>query len=105
LILPVKGICCGWFRKADEETTHAGAGMGEVTKAGPKLVESLQPWAQALKDRGASNTVGLEEQVKFSVFDGLRKAAPKLEFVSGTPVTGGLPVGQIAGRAGSDAAC
>ena len=45
--------------------------------------------AQALKDRGASNAVGLEEQVKFSVFDGLRKAAPKLEFVSGTPVTGG----------------
>jgi Xaa-Pro dipeptidase len=48
---------------------------------------------QALKDRGAGNRVGLEEQVKFSVFDGFRQvthmSAPKLELVSGTPVTAG----------------
>jgi Xaa-Pro dipeptidase len=88
LILPVKGDLLWVVPKADEQKTHADAGMGEVrswSEAGGEFAAV----AQALKDRGASNTVGLEEQVKFSVFDGLRKAAPKLEFVSGTPVTGG----------------
>ncbi|MGA3236450.1 MAG: Xaa-Pro peptidase family protein [Bryobacteraceae bacterium] len=88
LILPVRGDLLWVAPKADEEKTHANSGMGEVrswSEAGGEFAAV----AQALKDRGASNTVGLEEQVKFSVFDGLRKSAPKLKFVSGTPVTGG----------------
>ncbi len=88
LILPAKGDLLWVVPKAGEEQALTGAGMGEVrswTQAGGEFGAV----AQALKDRGASNTVGLEEQVKFSVFDGLRKAAPKLAFVSATPVTGG----------------
>ena len=88
LILPVKGNPLWVVPKAGEEQALTGAGMGEVrswTQAGGEFGAV----AQALKDRGASNTVGLEEQVKFSVFDGSRKAAPKLAFVSATPVTGG----------------
>src|SRR5437763_7198441 len=39
--------------------------------------------AQAMKDRGvASGRIGMEESVRFFVFDGIRKAAPKLEYVS-----------------------
>jgi Xaa-Pro dipeptidase len=88
LILPAKGDLLWVVPKADEQQIHAAPGMSEVrswSEAGGEFTAV----AQALKDRGASNTVGLEEQVKFSVFDGLRKAAPNLEFVSGTPVTGG----------------
>jgi Xaa-Pro dipeptidase len=90
LILPVKGEPLWVVPKADEEETHAQAhpGMGEV-RSWSEAGGGFTAIAQALKDRGASNAVGLEEQVKFSVFDGLRKAAPKLEFVGGTPVTGG----------------
>jgi Xaa-Pro dipeptidase len=88
LILPVKGEPLWVVPKADEEQAHASAGMGEVRSFGA-AGEEFAAVAQALKDRGASDTVGLEEQVKFSIFDGLRKAAPKVAFVNATPVTGG----------------
>ena len=46
--------------------------------------------AGILRDRGASSgKVGLEEQVRFFVADGLRAAAPGIELVSATPVTAG----------------
>lgn len=49
--------------------------------------------AQVLKDRGAaSGRVGLEERVRFAVFDGLRKQMPALELVAADPVTAGCRV-------------
>lgn len=46
--------------------------------------------AAVLKDHGAaSGKVGVEEQVRFFVMDGLRQAAPSAELVSATPVTAG----------------
>jgi Xaa-Pro dipeptidase len=46
--------------------------------------------AARLKDLGvATGRVGLEEQVRFSTFDGLRKEAAAIECVSATPVTAG----------------
>jgi Xaa-Pro dipeptidase len=88
LILPLKGEPLWVVPKADEEKTHADVHIGEV-RSWSEPGGEFSAITQALKDRGATGNVGLEEQVKFSVFDGFRKAAPKLEFVSGTPVTGG----------------
>ena len=46
--------------------------------------------AQILKDRGiVGRSVGVEEQVRFFVFDGIRKQAPSAELVSADPVTAG----------------
>lgn len=46
--------------------------------------------AQALKDRGISaGRVGMEETVRFFLFDNLRKANARLELVSADPVTAG----------------
>jgi Xaa-Pro dipeptidase len=46
--------------------------------------------AQALKDRGVSSgPVGIEETVRFFIFDNLRKANPHLDLVSADPVTAG----------------
>jgi Xaa-Pro dipeptidase len=46
--------------------------------------------AGILKDRGvATGRVGIEEQVRFFVQDGLRREAPSVELVSATPVTAG----------------
>ena len=46
--------------------------------------------AAILKDRGAGRgKVGVEEQVRFFVVDGLRQAAPAVGLVSATPVTAG----------------
>jgi Xaa-Pro dipeptidase len=41
--------------------------------------------AQALKDRGvATGRVGMDDAARFFVFDGVRKQAPKLDYVSAT---------------------
>jgi Xaa-Pro dipeptidase len=49
--------------------------------------------AQVLKDRGAATgRLGLEERVRFAVFDWLRKQMPALELVSADPVTAGCRV-------------
>jgi len=46
-----------------------------------------QKIAQALKDRGvASGRVGVDETARFFVFDGIRKNAPKLDYVTARPV-------------------
>ena len=46
--------------------------------------------AQALRDLGvATGALGMEEQVRFGTYDGLRREAPALEAVSATPVTAG----------------
>jgi Xaa-Pro dipeptidase len=44
--------------------------------------------AGIFKDRGiTSGRIGIEESVRFFLFDGIRKEAPHLEFVSADPVT------------------
>ncbi len=46
--------------------------------------------AQVLKDRGiATGRIGIEERVRFFLYDGIRKAAPALEYVIADPVTAG----------------
>ena len=45
---------------------------------------------QALRDHGAATAdIGIEERVRFSIADGLRRQLPQAQFVSGTPVTAG----------------
>ncbi|HTJ23668.1 MAG TPA: Xaa-Pro peptidase family protein [Gemmatimonadaceae bacterium] len=46
--------------------------------------------AGILRDRGvASGTVGMEERVRFFIFDGVRRELPSAQFVIATPVTAG----------------
>lgn len=46
--------------------------------------------AGIFKDRGISTSrIGIEEQVRFFVFDGIRKAAPAAEYVDARPISAG----------------
>jgi Xaa-Pro dipeptidase len=46
--------------------------------------------AGILRDRGAaSGKIGMEERVRFFIFDGVRQELPSAQFVSATPVTAG----------------
>jgi Xaa-Pro dipeptidase len=60
--------------------------------------DDVRPWqedespyrvvAQILRDRGAANgRVGVEESVRFFIYDGVRRQAPHVEWVSGDPIT------------------
>ena len=56
----------------------------------PAWIEADRAVASALKDRGlATARIGIEERVRFALFDELRKAAPAAEFTSADPVTAG----------------
>jgi Xaa-Pro dipeptidase len=90
----VRGAGLGWILPAvGEPVWIAGPGApplrGDVrgwdTDQGPYLTI-----AQALKDRGVTTgRVGFEEQVRFGVYEGLRKEGKSLEIASATPVTAG----------------
>ena len=45
--------------------------------------------AGILRDRGATGQVGIEERLRFFIYDGVRQELPSLRFVSATPVTAG----------------
>jgi Xaa-Pro dipeptidase len=45
--------------------------------------------AGILRDRGAAGTVGIEERLRFFIYDGMRAELPASRFVSATPVTAG----------------
>jgi Xaa-Pro dipeptidase len=58
--------------------------------------------AQVLKDRGVSTgRVGMDDAARFFVFDGVRKQAPKLDYVSATQTlkSAGVDLSPPAGRA------
>jgi Xaa-Pro dipeptidase len=57
--------------------------------------------AQILKDRGVTaGRVGMDDAARFFVFDGVRKQAPKLDYVTATPAlkSAGVDLTQPAGR-------
>jgi Xaa-Pro dipeptidase len=45
--------------------------------------------AGILRDRGATGKVGVEERLRFFIFDGMRQELPGTQFTSATPVTAG----------------
>jgi Xaa-Pro dipeptidase len=45
--------------------------------------------AGILRDRGTTGTIGIEERLRFFIYDGLRSVLPEAKFVSATPVTAG----------------
>ena len=90
LVLPARGEP-GWVCPAFEE-----ARARELIRFGHDVrtwEEDESPFARIgglLRDRGvATGRVGLEEQVRFLVVDGLRRDAASAQLVSATPVTAG----------------
>ena len=45
--------------------------------------------AGILRDRKATRHIGIEERLRFFIYDGLRQALPSAQFVSATPITAG----------------
>ena len=84
---------------AQGEIAYVGAGFEEARLREQILFgEDVRVWqehespyarvAEILRDRGlATAKIGIEESVRFFVFDGIRKLAPQAQFVSGDPIT------------------
>jgi Xaa-Pro dipeptidase len=95
LILPAKGrpffVCPTFERERAEEQIALSpfAGRGDIRI----WEEHENPYlrvAEGLRDRGLSRgCLGIEETIHFVFSDGVSKAAPAVNIVSGTPVTAG----------------
>ena len=90
VVIPAKGELA-WVTPAFEE-----ARARELIKFSNDVrvwQEDESPYkviAQILRDRGAATgKIGMEERVRFFIFDGVRQELPQATFVSATPVTAG----------------
>jgi Xaa-Pro dipeptidase len=88
-VIPAKGEP-GWVCPAFEEARARELGKGEADVR--VWHEDESPYrliADILKDRGATGRVGVEERLRFFIFNGVKKEAPSIEYASADPVTAG----------------
>jgi Xaa-Pro dipeptidase len=90
LVIPARGEIAWVCPKFEEERARELIKMGEDIRTWEEDESPYQRVAEILKDRGVrTGTVGIEERVRFFLYDGIRLAAPALKFVNATPVTAG----------------
>jgi Xaa-Pro dipeptidase len=90
LVLPARGELVWIVPAAEEQRAHDAIKLGGDVIVWQESDGPVRSIAKALKDRGAiAGRVGLEEQVRFSLFEGIHREAPALEFVNSDSVTAG----------------
>ncbi|MFQ5719425.1 MAG: M24 family metallopeptidase, partial [Acidobacteriota bacterium] len=89
-IIPARGEI-GWVCPAFEEARlREMEGTGDDIRTWEEHEDPARRVAELLADRKiASGRIGMEERVRFFLFDGIRRLTRSTEFVSGDPVTAG----------------
>ena len=89
-VIPARGELAWVCPKFEEERARELIKMGTDIRTWEEDESPYQRVAEIFRDRGVrTGTVGIEERVRFFLFDGIRKAAPALKFVDATPITAG----------------
>lgn len=101
VVLPEKGepvyVLPGFEEMRARELIH----VGDDIRIWQEDESPYQRVAQALKDRGVtSGRVGIDDSARFFVFDGIRKLAPKLDYVSARTVLKSAGVESVAPQGG-----
>jgi Xaa-Pro dipeptidase len=92
-ILPAKGEMAYVCPKFEEDRAMEQIRFGKDIRTWEEDEDPYARIAGVLRDLGLlGRKVGLEEQTRFFLFDGLRKAAPGIDWVSADPVTIGCRV-------------
>lgn len=93
LIIPVKGDI-GWVCPAfEEDRAHEQIRFGKDIRTWEEDGSPYKRVAEILRDRGIQEgKVGIEERVRFFLYNGIKKEAPHLQYVSADPVTIGCRV-------------
>jgi Xaa-Pro dipeptidase len=90
VVIPARGEIAWVSPKFEEERARELISMGRDIRTWEEDESPYQRVAEIFRDRGLrTGRVGIEERVRFFLYDGIRKAAPALQFVSATPVTAG----------------
>ena len=87
-VLPARGDMAWVCPKFEEDRARELIRFGTDVRTWEEDESPFKAIVRALADRGIrAGRVGIEERVRFFVYDGLRKEAPGLDFVSADPVT------------------
>ena len=90
LVIPQRGEPAWVCPKFEEERARELIKFGTDIRTWEEDESPYRRVVQIIRDRGIrSGRIGMEERVRFFLFDGIRQEAPKLEFVSATPITAG----------------
>jgi Xaa-Pro dipeptidase len=88
VVLPARGELAWICPAFEEDRARELIRFGDDIRTWEEHESPYERVAQVLSDRGIrSGRVGIEERVRFFLYDGIRKAAPHLEYVSADPVT------------------
>jgi Xaa-Pro dipeptidase len=86
VVLPAKGAPVWVLPAFEEMRARELIHVGEDIRVWQEDESPYKRIVQGLKDRGvASGRVGIDDAARFFVFDGIRKLAPKLEYVGALP--------------------
>jgi len=92
-ILPARGEMAWVCPKFEEDRAQEQIRFGNDIRTWEEDESPYRTIADVLGSRGLrTGRIGLEEQVRFFLYDGLRKAAPGINWVSADPVTLGCRV-------------
>jgi len=93
LIIPAKGEMAWVCPAFEEERAREVITFGDDIRVWEEDESPYRRVAQILDDRGVrTRKIGIEERVRFFLFDGLRSVMPGHEFLNATPVTAGCRV-------------
>ncbi|MEP6743622.1 MAG: Xaa-Pro peptidase family protein [bacterium] len=90
LVIPARGDIAWVCPKFEEERARELIKIGTDIRTWEEDESPYRRVAEIFRDRRLrTGRVGMEERVRFFLFDGIRKAAPALQYVSATPITAG----------------
>ncbi len=90
VVIPAKGELAWVCPKFEEERARELIRFGTDVRTWEEDASPYERVAEIFRDRGLhSGRIGIEERVRFFLFDGIRQAAPSFEFVSAVPITAG----------------
>ena len=90
LVIPARGELAWVCPKFEEERARELIKMGTDIRTWEEDESPYKRVAEIFRDRGLrTGRIGMEERVRFFLFDGIRKAAPAFQFVSADPITAG----------------
>lgn len=90
VVIPARGELAWVCPKFEEARARELITMGNDIRTWEEDESPYRRVAEIFRDRGLrTGRVGMEERARFFLFDGIRQAAPALQFVSATPVTAG----------------
>ena len=90
VVIPARGDIAWVCPKFEEERARELIKIGEDVRTWEEDESPYKRVAEIFRDRGLrTGRIGMEERVRFFLFDGIRKAAPAFQYVSADPITAG----------------